>query len=330
MSRAPQSAPMFIAALRHLGHWLEGQGYQFICPSPETHARVNARPHNDRARSLSDVFGWSRPFPHSLLPRHVLDLLRQAAALDEEGSLMRSRIRFSSVHQCLLAHSAFPTNDRNAVFLGPDTYRFVDFIQRCLQERWSSAVHSLADIGCGSGAGAILAAEALDRRSLRRVVFSDVNSAALEFSQANVALNNNALSAVSDLEFAEGPSLSASQGQFDLIVSDPPYMVDSQQRTYCHGGGRWGIETAVEILRESLTRLNPGGRLLLYTGTPVVNGQDVFRLAILPLLEQAHVNYRYFEIDPDVFSEDLQRPQYAAVDRIAVIGLVASPPGGPL
>jgi hypothetical protein len=64
--------------------------------------------------------------------------------------------------------------------------------------------------------------------------------------------------------------------------------------------------------------------LLLYTGTAVVEGEDLLRQRLAPLLQG--VRYEYFELDPDVFGEELENPPYTAVDRIAVVGLDASRP----
>jgi hypothetical protein len=77
-------------------------------------------------------------------------------------------------------------------------------------------------------------------------------------------------------------------------------------------------------VREALERLRPGGRLLLYTGTAVVEGEDLFRQRLAPLLQG--VPHEYFELDPDVFGEELENPPYKAADRIAVVGLDASRP----
>jgi len=38
------------------------------------------------------------------------------------------------------------------------------------------------------------------------------------------------------------------------------------------------------------------------------------------------VPHEYFELDPDVFGEELENPPYAAADRIAVVGLDALRP----
>lgn len=311
------------AALCSIGLWLREQGYEFVCPTPETQKRVNARAHNEVAGSLRDVFGWSRPFHNSLLPQWVADALRQVSALQENGNLLRSKLRCSTIGEQFFFHSAFPTRARDAVFFGPDTYRFVALIREALQSPWPHDVRRVVDIGCGSGAGAIAAAQWLDPRVLQDLVLCDINPLALQWAAVNAAIN--------EVDFAhcvQSDALSDVSGLFDLIVSDPPYMIDRERRLYCDGGTRLGIELSMRFLEAALSRLALGGRLVLYTGSPVINGQDSFRLASLPILESAQVRYRYFEIDPDVFGDALDLPEYAAVDRIAVVGLIAHRPGG--
>ncbi|PJI53760.1 SAM-dependent methyltransferase, partial [Methylobacterium radiotolerans] len=54
-------------AVLSLGRALRETGYSFTTVTPATHAHVNARPRNAEARSLRDVFGWSRPFRADLV-----------------------------------------------------------------------------------------------------------------------------------------------------------------------------------------------------------------------------------------------------------------------
>jgi hypothetical protein len=53
----------------------------------------------------------------------------------------------------------------------------------------------------------------------------------------------------------------------------------------------------------------------------VVDGEHVLWRKLAPLLEGARLEY--VELDPDVFGEELERPAYASVERIAVVGLDA-------
>lgn len=308
--------------LADAGKYLLRNGYRFICPSPESQARVNARPQNAEARTWVDVFGWSRPFRPGLLPATLQQHLQEADVLLERDGRLHCLVRFSTLGRRLFVHSAFPTTGEDAVFFGPDTYRFVSFVRRELASPWLHPVRTLIDIGGGTGAGGILAADALGPSALRAMVLSDINPLAVAFSRTNVEINE-----MHGALCVEADGLADSAGFFDLILSNPPYMLDSARRTYCHGGGEAGTEVALRILQAGLAHLAPGGRLMLYTGTPVMQGQDLFQHAAQKILDAAQVQYDYTELDPDVFGEDLARDDYAAVDRIVVIGLVAHRPG---
>jgi hypothetical protein len=78
----------------------------------------------------------------------------------------------------------------------------------------------------------------------------------------------------------------------------------------------------LRIVEESLDRLAAGGRLILYTGTPIVAGIDQFLQALSQMLAARNRSYCYEEIDPDVFGEELQRESYRDADRIAVVAVI--------
>jgi hypothetical protein len=82
-----------------------------------------------------------------------------------------------------------------------------------------------------------------------------------------------------------------------------------------------GFDLSLRIVDESLDRLYPGGRFLLYTGAPIVAGEDAFFEALRPRLDEGRFRYSYEEIDPDVFGEELQAAPYDEVDRIAAVVL---------
>jgi methylase of polypeptide subunit release factors len=295
-------------ALLELGRALRAADYHFVTVTPATHERVNAR-RPVGAPTLRDIFGWSRPFGAAALPGAMRDLLEEAGALAESGEGYRSAVRFSSLASHLFVHSAHPTVDPAAVFFGPDTYRFGAMLL-ARAPAWSTCI---ADVGCGSGAGGIL----LAARG-QRVILTDVNDQALRLARVNVAL-----AGVDNVETVRSDVLSGVEGDIDLVISNPPYMADPQHRAYRDGGGMLGEALSVRIVVESLGRLRPGGRLLLYTGTPVVEGRDVFRHAVGPALASGTATFEYAEIDPDVFGEELDRPGYAGVERIAAVRLDA-------
>src|SRR5690348_10473350 len=117
-------------ALLALGHALSARAYRFTTVTPATQGRVNRRAANARATDLRGVFGWSRPFGPGLLDDALLQLMRRAGVLDERDDGLRALVRVSSLGERLYFHSAFPTDDDDAVFFGPDTCRFVGAIAR--------------------------------------------------------------------------------------------------------------------------------------------------------------------------------------------------------
>jgi hypothetical protein len=67
------------AALLDLLRLLDARGYRFVTPTPATHARVVARPHRARARSVADVLGWSLPFAPGTIDNAIETLLDRRA-----------------------------------------------------------------------------------------------------------------------------------------------------------------------------------------------------------------------------------------------------------
>jgi methylase of polypeptide subunit release factors len=309
-------------ALLKLGRWLRRLGYRFITPTPATHAVNNARPGANMAKSLEDVFGWSRPFHHSLLPQTSIKLLEQADALAHDGLRLRSKVRFSSVGDLVFVHSAFPTNDRDAVFFGPDTYRFIRFLAQVLRER--APMHTpdtIFDMCCGSGVGGIFVKTLLPQAG--EVVLADINSKALHYAWVNANLAETA-SAV----FRQGDMFLATSEQASIIIANPPYLMDREARVYRDGGGLLGSALSLRFVREGLPKLKPGGTIILYTGVSIIDGKDAFLTAVAAELQSSALKFSYEEIDPDVFGEELQQSPYAGVDRIAAVGLVIQKAAG--
>jgi methylase of polypeptide subunit release factors len=234
-----------------------------------------------------------------------------------EGGGWRSLIRVSTIKRQLFVHSSYPTIDEDSVFFGPDTVRFVAAIRSHLMAR-AEPPQRVLDVGCGAGPGGIvIAAEA----AYANVMLLDINKTALRFARINAVVNGVAASVI------QSNLLQNATGRFDLIVSNPPYLMDGQRRTYRHGGGRFGEGLALEILRQSLLRLAKGGTLVLYTGTAVVAGRDVFAAECRNILGAGRLQWSYTEVDPDVFGEELETPAYANVDRIAAVVLAVSNTG---
>jgi methylase of polypeptide subunit release factors len=310
-----------VAALLATARWLRAQGYQFITPTPATHARVLRRQPGAHARDLRDVFGWSRRFHPDLLSAQVLDALGAAGLVEHcQDGLLASRVRISTLDGMLLAHSAYPTTQSDAVFFGPDTYRFAALIESELRRRPLPGGARIVDLGCGAGAGGLVAARCAPT-ARPHLVLTDINAAALRFAEANAAE-----AGIADATLAQGDLYACVAGDFDLILSNPPYLNDATARAYRHGGGTWGEALSVRVVREGLPRLRPGGRLVLYTGAAIIDGANPLHDALQTELSKLGWPWSWRELDPDVFGEELEEPAYAQAERIAAVALVVERP----
>ena len=306
-------------ALLELLEELRRRGYSFVTPTPATHARVVARAGRAFAGSLTDVLGWSLPFAPGVIDADLVALLERGGAIERrDDGLLRSTLRVSSLGGDLFLHSAYPTDGRDAVFFGPDSYRFARLINGELSRAPLRDGAHIVDIGTGTGVGAIVAARNADAT----VAGSDVNPAALRLATINARAARVPFRAV----LAE--NLDWLDEGIDLAVANPPYIVDDDGRRYRDGGGLHGGEVSLQMARAALEKLAPGGRFILYTGSAIVGGADPLRSAVTEVALRAGCALAYEELDPDVFGEELERPAYHEVDRIALVSAIFLKDGG--
>ncbi len=311
----------YVAQLVDLGNFLKSRRYEFTTLTPLTHYRVLRNRGELPARDLRDIFGWNLPFDGALLPFPLSDQLASGGLTQLQNTGMyQSTVRVSSLGGDLYVHSQFPTLEEDAVFLGPDTFRFAALIAQELSTHPLGECSRILDMGCGGGPGGIVAARAAGG-SVHELVLADINPKALALAQANARLAQ-----IQSCAFVQSDLFQGVAGDFDLIVSNPPYLVDAERRTYRHGGGDYGEGLSQRILEQSIAHLRPGGRLILYTGSAVVQGVDPFSEWAAGIAARTGCAFTRREIDPDVFGEELDRPEYAGVDRIAAIGLVVRRP----
>lgn len=302
------------AALFQIGRHLQQEAYRFTTVTPDTHAIINARSRDVLATDLRDVFGWNRPFRENLLPEPLVTALRTADALEHlDDGVVRARVRCSSLGERLFLHSSFPTAERDAVFFGPDTYRFVHLLHRTL-----AGGARLLELGTGSGAAALCLADRYER-----LVMTDINPLAVRFARINAALSGCDHAEVHCVDMA-----ARLVGTFDAIIANPPFIIDPAHRLY-RDGGDLGIAVALRMVKTALPLLAPDGCFVLYTGAPVVDGWDVLADALVPLIRSAGLPAHYDELDVDVFGSELASEVYRAarVERLAVVALTIGRPG---
>jgi len=106
------------------------------------------------------------------------------------------------------------------------------------------------DVGTGTGIQALLAASHSDH-----VIATDVNARAIEFAKFNARLNG-----ISNIEFLAGDLFEPAKGsKFDLILSNPPFVISPEFRTLCRDNTGDGDEFLQRIVATLPRHLNDEG-----------------------------------------------------------------------
>jgi release factor glutamine methyltransferase len=140
----------------------------------------------------------------------------------------------------------------------------------------------IADIGTGSGCIAIALAKELPQAA---IFATDISSAALAVAQRNAMRHNVA----DQVRFLQGDLLDKVTAQFDVIVSNPPYIGRREAETLAREvrdhepeialyGGEEGYELYADLISQSAAHLRPTGILVLELGHNSLP-------AVLPLLD---------------------------------------------
>ena len=142
-------------------------------------------------------------------------------------------------------------------------------VEAALARTDSDASLHIADVGTGSGAIAVPLAHALPRA---RVTALDISAAALVVAHENAESHG-----VSDrIRFFKSDLLAAVAGeQFDMIVSNPPYVAEDEELEPQVGeyepgsalfAGPEGLDVYRRLIPQAQAALKPGGWLLLEIG----------------------------------------------------------------
>jgi SAM-dependent methyltransferase len=302
---------------------VKNQGFRFITVTPRTHEYFLCKTKSP-GKNLRDIFGWNLPFAEDALCPMLKRIMFEANIIEACGDLLRSKLRISSLGNDLYLHSAFPSKEHDAVFFGPDTYRFARFIRHSLEkvERLSGENKifqkplRILDIGCGTGAGGIAAVRTLSRGQSFKLRMNDVSATALGLTVVNAQVAGIPINCM------EGDIIETLHEKFDVIIANPPYMSDESGRAYRDGGAHLGLDLSIRIFNTAFEHLAPQGTLILYTGVAMTSQSDPFLSTIMPLLAGVNCTWTYEEIDADVFGEELEMPAYSQAHRIAAVGLV--------
>jgi SAM-dependent methyltransferase len=188
-----------------------------------------------------------------------LRLTREASLRDDPPYvLLRETFCLSDFHvrwvRGLLLYSDYLREDEPLCVMGggETTAVLYNFAQPLFR------VSSILDVGCGAGTLALLLAGLADR-----VVATDINPRAVEFTRFNAALNLAA-----NVEARTGDLFQPVKGErFDLIVSQPPYYPGLEGPVFLQGGAQ-GTEVAARLFDGVAEHLAPGGQAVVHTSLP--------------------------------------------------------------
>ncbi|KNB52119.1 DUF7059 domain-containing protein [Streptomyces caatingaensis] len=126
-------------------------------------------------------------------------------------------------------------------------------------------VGSALDLGTGSGIQALHAA-----RHARRVTATDVNPRALRLARLTLAL-----SGAPEADLRQGSLFEpVADETFDLIVSNPPFVISPGARLTYRDGGMGGDDLCRTLVGQAAARLNDGGYCQLLANWQHVEGED--------------------------------------------------------
>jgi methylase of polypeptide subunit release factors len=188
-----------------------------------------------------------RPARAALGPR-ALNALCEAGLLRRAGAGVRARARLTPFRGLFVAHDLGPQITRrpaadHVLGVGGATALLANLTVR-------RPVASALDLGTGSGTQALLAS-----RHAARVIGTDINRRALNFAGFCARLNG-----APHVELRRGSLYEpVEECRFDLIVSNPPFVISPETRYAFRDGGLPGDALSEQVVRGAGRLLQEGG-----------------------------------------------------------------------
>lgn len=178
--------------------------------------------------------------------------------------------------------------DRNVLIPRPETEQLVLETLDRLKALPQGSSTKICDVGTGSGAIAVAVAKNWPKNLMKpcksetadfRIVAVDICPKALEIARQNAEMNN-----VADrIKFVQSDLLNSVNGPFDLIVSNPPYVSESEYAALPNDvknyepqsallAGPTGTEIIERLIEQTAEKLKSGGTLLV-EGSPMIADQ---------------------------------------------------------
>ena len=236
-------------------------------------ARLAAEPHlrEQASRDAATLLLHALALPRTALHAHP-DLPLNAQELRFIHTLIDRRLAFEPI-QYILGEQEFyglPFEVTPAVLIPrPETELLVEAVLSRLPQGRELDV---LDVGTGSGAIAVSLAHHLPQAHILAV---DLSPEALSVAQRNA--NRNGVSSRVDLHLSDLLSAVPPAERFDAIVSNPPYVPDTDRPTLhpqvrdhepaaALFAGNDGLAVYRKLIPQALTHLTPGGLLAMEFG----------------------------------------------------------------
>lgn len=186
----------------------------------------------------------------------------------------------------------------------PETECLVEEVL-ALRDAYRGARARILDIGAGSGAVGIAAASEWPDCEMTA---TELSAAALEVARQNA---KRLLGAGRTITFVQGDLYEGTEGVFDIVCSNPPYISESEYETLAREvtlyeprgalvAGPLGTEVHRRIAEGAREKLNSGGWLLMEMGAEQ-------RAALMAILEETNL-----------FGEIRFRTDLAGLDRVVI------------
>ena len=156
----------------------------------------------------------------------------------------------------------------------PETEHVIETVLELVSRDPSSHPIRIVDLGTGSGAIALALARELPKAEIHA---TDISGAALEIARANAARHQ----LEKRIQFYEADLLGNLIPPFDLVVSNPPYVGESEEdqvqlevrkfepRTAVFSGAT-GTEVIARLIPQARAALRPGGWLVMEVSGTIV------------------------------------------------------------